>query len=232
MAKHNMTRVSSDWYSHECMFSIDVLEVFIKNVEEQIKVSIDNYKVKKEALNGKEYDYNEEWGVEIYAQINGLSFEIFDLDETFKEYFPNLQRKSSLITLFSYLEHTLDDLCLLFKASEKYSLDLKDINGKGIERSATYLKKVCGIKNSKGTNEWAIINEIRIIRNLIVHNEGKFTVIEGEPKKSEIDIIKKTEFLDGDIEIKIKEGYLIFVLNTFKAYFKLLDKEIKEFPKL
>jgi hypothetical protein len=208
-------------YTYNTQFSFHLLESYIHNIEEQIKSSKENYKEKKETIVIEEYP---EMG---FAQVidihNGLDSQTFNLDEIFLDHFPNIQRKSALLTIYSFFEYELILLCNLFTKTENFSLKLDDINGKGIiSKAILYLEKVAGIK----IKSWQKIHEIRIIRNLVVHGEGRLLDSEGK-KVKEVKIIKTSKLLSCDTELKIEEGYLQYILKTFQEQFELIDKEIK-----
>jgi len=50
---------------------------------------------------------------------------------------------------------------------------------------------------------------------------------QGNPKKEEIEYVKKMDTLSGDEEVIINSGYLLSVVKTYKEYFKLLNESIK-----
>ena len=50
-------------------------------------------------------------------------------------------RYSIIVTIYSTLETTLNDLCHYLRNVEKISLELDDIKGEGIERSKLYYRK-------------------------------------------------------------------------------------------
>lgn len=208
-------------YKYDTQFSFQLLESYINNVEEQIKTSKENYHLKKETIiieNDPEMNH-----AQIIDIHNGLDSDTWDLDEIFGEHFPNIQRKSALLALYSFLEDELIQLCTLFKKTENFSLSLKDINGKGIiAKAIIYLEKVACLQ----IQSWKKIHDIRKIRNLIVHNDGRLIDNEGKQLK-EMKIVNATELLSGETQLMIGEGYLPYVLHTFKTQFEIIDKEIK-----
>ena len=84
-----------------------------------------------------------------------LDDDTWNLKSVFEEYFPSLQRRSALVTLFSFFEHELDALCKRIQLQENSRLALADMAGKGIHRSTTYLSKVCDIAAGKGNRSVA-----------------------------------------------------------------------------
>ena len=220
-----LRKVPQNWYRSDIKFSIELLEVFINNVENQIKSSTQDFVEKKETL------FLDEQPEINYARIvdvhKGLDSETWDLDRIFKEYFPTLQRRSAFLSLYGFLEHELDKLCVLYRKTENYKIDFRDLKDLGIERSIKYLEKVAGLPIDKGNDKWRKVKSIQKIRNFIVHNDGKLGDIEGNPRKIEQQIVVQNEFLAGENKIIIEEGYLNFVLKTFDALFKYIDELIQ-----
>ena len=157
----------------------------------------------------------------------GLGDDTWDLESVFEGYFPNLQRRSALITLFAFFEHELEELCHLLQKQEAYSLDLSEVQGRGVRRASTYLEKVAGVDPKRSSAEWAEIQSIQSIRNLIVHKEGKLVDAKNKRSMAESDYVKRSPLLDGDNEVLLKAGYLAHVLATFDGYFKLVEHGIK-----
>ena len=121
------------------------------------------------------------------------------------------------------IEHELNQLCIIFMNIEKLSFELKDINGKGIERSIRYLEIAALPPIKKDNKLWQDITSIQKIRNLFVHNNGQLFDINGQLKVAESNIVKKNTFLSGTNSISINEGYLRYALNTFYGFFKHID---------
>jgi len=208
-------------YTYNTKFSFQLLESYINSVEEQIKTSKEKYNQNKETIIIE--DDPEMGSAQIIEVHNGIDSQTFDLSEIFLEHFPNIQRRSALLTLYSFLEHELTQLCILFKKTENFNLELKDINGKGIiSKTIIYLEKVACLK----IKDWTKIHDIRKIRNLIVHNDGRLIDNDGKQLK-EMRIVRATKLLSGETELIIEEGYLPYVLQTFKTQFEIIDKEIK-----
>jgi len=218
-------RVPINWYRYDVKFSLELLNVFTRNVESQIELSIQEFINRKETLSLDEQpEFNYSRIVDIHL---GLDSETFDLENIFTEYFPSIQRRSAFLSLYGFLEHELDNLCGLFKKTENFKVDLRDLNYSGIERSIKYLGIVVGLPIDKSIDKWGKLKSINKVRNLLIHNDGKLTDIDGNTKKEEQDILKQNEFLSGDYEIIFSKGYLSFVLKAFNDFFKYLDELIQ-----
>lgn len=206
--------------------SIELLTAYAQDIEHQVAKGIEDYK-----LNAKLEVHGEEFGEEAVQVVEfhkGLDDQGWSLGEIFGVYFPNLQRRSALITLYSFFEHELDKLCRLLQAQEKYKVSVVDMNGSGVERACAYIEKVATVDTHKKSREWEDIQGIRLVRNLIVHSDGQLVDAEGKPRNREDAYIGKTPLLDkDDDEVLILEGYLAYVLSKFDGYFKLLAKSIE-----
>jgi hypothetical protein len=220
-------KIVGNWFEHQASFSLEYLRGFIENVERQIDQDIKRYDAEIEireevfVVDGVEYCH----GVRYWRGLDG---ETWDIHKTVRLYFPNLQRRSALLTLFGYFEHELDQLCSLYRSENEYKISLTDIKGQGIDRSTRYLKKVADIDTNKNSDAWVSIKKVQNIRNLIVHRDGNLVDTRDNRIQEAIKFINQAEFLDGETEVILKEGFLRHVLKTFGDYFKLLDRSIQK----
>lgn len=205
---------------------MELMRSFIDNTENQIKESIQRYR-DKVGTTVREENLGE--GADFSTRIHqGLDDETWDLDTIFETHFPNLQRRSALITVFSFLENELDELCRLCQEEQSLKIAIKDISGKGIERATTYLDKIVGINTGRSAPIWRELTSIQKVRNIIVHQNGKLGSIQGE-RNAEIDrFIGENPNLSGRDEVLILEGFLQQTLDKIDQYFKLLSKSIEE----
>jgi len=226
MSRYTPRKVPSNWYRFDLKFSIELLEVFVKNSESKIDLSIQEYSKKKETLVLDEMpETNTARIVDVHK---GLDSESWDLDGIFNEYFPTLQRRSAFLSLYGFLEHELDMLCMLYKKSQNQNVDFRDLKDLGIDRSVKYLMIVAGLPIKKGDNKWGNVKSIQKIRNLIVHNDGKLIDLDNLPRKTEQRIVSDNDFLSGENEIIMQKGYLLYVLETFDSFFKYVDGLIQD----
>jgi hypothetical protein len=225
MALYTPKKVVLNWFKYNVSFSIKLIESFVEGIEKQAENSTNRYREQKKTY------VVEENPKENYARVveahQGLDDETWDIESIFMEYFPSLQRRSALLTVYGYFEHELDKLCLLYQSEKLFRLNLSDLNGKGVERSINYLEKVAGIDASKKSKEWNHIKRIQKIRNVIAHQDGKLNDHQGNPRKEVIDYINQMDSLSGDIEVILHKGFLNHVVSTFNDYFRLLGKSIE-----
>jgi len=225
MAIYTPKKVVINWYQNDVSFSVKLIDSFVDGIEKQARESIARYKEQKETHVLEEIpENNYARVVEVYQ---GMDNETWDLSGIFSEYFPSLQRRSALLTVCGYFEHELDKLCLLYQSEKDFKLALSDLSGKGIDRSTSYLEKVAGLNVYKTYKEWYHIKKIQMIRNVIVHQDGKLQDQEGNPIKRAIEYINQMDSLGGDNEIVLREGFLFHVVGTYKKYFKLISESIE-----
>jgi hypothetical protein len=153
----------------------------------------------------------------------GLHNETWDLPKIFREYFPSLQRRSALLTVWSYFENELDKLCRLYQSEKCFAVTVDDLRDKGIDRSTNYLQKVARLHVHHASQEWREIKNIQKIRNDIVHRAGKLRV-----DQTIVDWMNKLESLsrDDEGEIVVGNGFLSHVIHTYASYFKLIGDSI------
>lgn len=228
----------STWYKNDVAFSMELIEKFVMNTERQVQDSIDEYELQKKTVILEEISEIEL--LDTMQVHDGFNSQDWDIRRVFNEYFPNLQRKSALLTLCNYFENELNKLCLLYESEKSLENKFTDFKkDKGIDRSTNYLKSEAKLNVYKDIKIWNEIKKIQIIRNLIVHTDGKLldknknghTI---KDQKSIVDFIKqKSELLqlkciaEINEEIEIKNGFLTYVANTYKQYFKLLHESIE-----
>ena len=198
-----------NWYQYDANFSIDLMMSFVDGIEKQAAESVANYRTKRSE-----------------DRHQGLDESSWDLKEIFEEYFPSLQRRSAFLTVWGFLEHQLDQLCLLYQSERKLRLSFTDLNGKGVDRSTGYLEKVVGLQGLKASAEWGRLKSLQNVRNVVAHNDGKIRDHQGKPKTGIVADMKKLDFLTGEDEIVVAEGFLSQVTQACDSYFTLIEKAI------
>jgi hypothetical protein len=212
-------RVVLNWHRYDVSFSAKLIETFVEGIEKQAAESIVNYE------KTKEIEVVE--GQAVYVH-QGLDSETWDLTAIFEEYFPSLQRRSALLTVCSYFEHELDQLCLLYQSEKSFKLGFLDLRGQGIERSTSYLEKVAGIDVHKGSPVWEDIKNIQKVRNFIVHRGGRLRDHQGNRDKEIAVVIEQMKYLSGDDEIVLGKGFLSHVVRIYMKYFELINESISK----
>lgn len=102
-----------------------------------------------------------------------------DYSKKFREkgmFYQESYRYSFLVHIFSIFEYELSAVCLYLYKRDKTDFSFKDLSGSGdVEKATKYLKKVYKVDFNQLTPEWNFIENVRKIRNVIVHNRGEIT---------------------------------------------------------
>src|SRR5436305_175799 len=95
----------SNWHQNELSISAELIDSFVKSVENQAAESI--VRCEREKKSHIEVLGEDEMFVRVVETHEGLENETWDLETIFREYFPSLQRRSALLTVWGYFEHEL-----------------------------------------------------------------------------------------------------------------------------
>lgn len=221
----------------------DLLEAFLENKFENF-IDLHDFmeihigKVSKD-LDDKyrevdEIDDIEEWELQTSILEEELGYEGFKFDHEF----PNRIRFYLIVQTYSMLEVYLKWICERLRKIKQNPFSIMDMKGSSdLERAKLYLNKLYNFNISSINPEWIFLNDMRKIRNQIIHNNGEFQLRD----KEIIKIIEKTEFLgrmwddinpkvnpDTIYEIKINSKELnIKFINNVKSFLSKILVEIK-----
>ena len=211
------------WFPLELPFALKLLESYALQVEDQVQRAIEQF----QSGEGTEVvEVNDESG-DTVAIHKGVHSGLWDLRSVFEGYMPNLQRRSALITLFSFLEAELDRLCSRVQNQEKSRIHVTDLADKGIVRAAAYLCKVGGLSDIRNTQTWAEIRNIQSVRNLIVHSQGLLPAQSDSRRTKIAAYIEASPFLSGTDSIMVEAGYLQHCLATFRTFFGEVHEQMR-----
>lgn len=233
MSSWIIRKTLANWYNLYASMNLGPLRSYVTQVELLVNGSVRDFKKHKttEEIGNDEEDQRV---VEVYM---GLDDESYHIKSIFEEVLPNLHRQAALITLFSFLERELNDLCDLFYNELNNRIALGDLRDKGIDRARLYLAKVAGLQLGESNGIWSEIKNIQILRNLIAHNGGVFAT-EGNRREQAVKrYIDRTNSLSSVAEVQlergflkqiiVQEGFLHHVLDVFDRYFKQIDDAIQ-----
>lgn len=136
-------------------------------------------------------------------------------------------RYSVVVTIYSFLETTLNDLCYHLCRSKKLLLALDEIKGDGIERARLYLQKVCLINFPDNSHEWQEIQKFNLIRNCIVHTEGNVEEIKSPDKLKRVIRSTKGVCLDPQIQrfVHIEKAYIPSIICCIENFINNVHDE-------
>ena len=134
--------------------------------------------------------------------------------------YPNIQRKSELISIYTILENTINRICLVYQSSIENPVKMKDLEANGIiDQGKRYLEKVVLLDFPTSHKSWKEITKIQQIRNSFVHAAGHV-------KTGNSDLIKyinQSQYLElKNNKIEILNGFSEHCLNIFEDFFNEL----------
>jgi hypothetical protein len=219
----------SNWYTTVFSPSVELIDHFVGQVENQITDAIQKYKagkrtyfaIDKAEQEGRQYAQE----VEIYGNLDSMGW---DMKALFEEHFPNLQRRSALMTVYGSFEHDFIELCVLLQKEKHLNREVSSISGRGIWQAAKYLEKVAQLNVHRDSRQWRTINHIRVIRNMIVHRDGRLVDARGKRPTKETRAIKDLKYIrPSEIEVLLEPEFVPEVVRTFTSYFTLINDSIQ-----
>ncbi len=199
-----------EWFKAGVRIDIDNLRKYLSIVHTALGEKSREF---QERIEQEAIEFDSVTRDEYYAIMSDEHWQLADV-------LPNLLYQSILVVTYSLLERSLIGLAKSIASKRDIRLQVNDLKYKGIEAARHYMDKVLSIsflaKEDKGWNE---IQDLRKIRNNIVHNEG--IVIPGcNDYDAIVNYIKRKNGL-----IKINEFKHIQVEKTYCEYVIDLVKE-------
>ena len=119
---------------------------------------------------------------------------------------------------------------MLFQREKHLNIGVTDLSGKGIHQAANYLEKVAQLDVCRGSHQWQAINQMRVIRNMIVHRDGRLLNAQGKHLEKETKAINawKQYIRTPANEVILEPEFVPEVVGSFKSYFNLIDASIQK----
>lgn len=147
-----------------------------------------------------------------------------NMDHEIKIYTQQLYYSSIFISLYSFLEKKMSQLCKIAEKNQR--IKTRDISGDGIFKYKTYLEKVVEIEFTGMNKEWDQINIYNKLRNILIHSPT--ATIEKTPDNlKHIEPLKRIKYIsvkenEGVVEFQIKDQK--FLMNFLKIISTFLHK--------
>ncbi|TSA28308.1 hypothetical protein D4R71_01015 [bacterium] len=206
-------------------------------IKKRVKIRLDGFRDYTQELETK-FEHDKEILVKSYENStkeldDGESDLLNDLfsDNYFmiEEIYIGIYRKSTIVSLYSYLEHTMNFLCNYIHEANNYPVSLVDLRGEGIIRARNYLDKLANINFLSLNGEWCHLMSLNKIRNCIVHCEGD---LEASTKTEQLrNIVNGSKFLslENDRYLKIMKGCVEFYIEKVEEFINKLYNQIFNF---
>ncbi len=134
---------------------------------------------------------------------------------------PNIFNKSALVSLYSCLEHNLNDYCNICQRIVNTNISVTDFNGDGIHKAKRYLTKLMDI-NFGLSQEWQFMTEFNKVRNCIVHANGDIKKMSTAVALKNIIDKTPTLSLNNENNIIISLNYLKDTITKIRKLFQWL----------
>lgn len=159
---------------------------------------------------------------------------IDDLKKLDNEFRQNL-RRSQIILLYSFLEVKLRDGCNSYASFHNKEYSVSNLRGQNdLDKIKLFFKKSMHIKVNELNPEWNFLDNLRKVRNKIVHHNGII-------KKVDNDYAAISQFSENRFQLNAdsrSENYVIelsdnrflseIIENISKLYHKILNLEINQ----
>ncbi len=167
-------------------------------------------------------EYNDDQKAEFYEFYGEEIWHISDL-------LPSLQWMSTFLLSYGIFEKALNGICHTIGRLKLSPLNLTDMAGKGIERAKLYLSKNCGVTSPFNTPEWAKIQNISKIRNVLAHASGELDLTQKHHKEvfdiAKVDQTIQVHWQDFNPQtatIELTAEFNINAIETFRSFLFLI----------
>lgn len=143
-----------------------------------------------------------------------------------EEIYIGIYRKSTLVSIYSFLESFLNKLCRHLYNQHKYPVKLEDLMGEGISRARIYLEKLAKVDFSALNGQWSDLRTLNKIRNCIVHCEGNIKLARNFDSLQNIINNNKSLSLINNEYIKIEREYIGFCIIKTEEFLSQLHQQI------
>lgn len=152
-------------------FEIHLREQYLNHMESHFEKELEvigkDYEVFMWSIKDKEDSDMSEEALSHYK--DSFIDDVFLIQKVYRKNF----RESQIIQLYSFLEDLLMKGCNMYASIKKTSYKVTDLNGQNdIDRIKKYLNKTVGINIGDLNPEWIFIDNLRVVRNQVVHHNG------------------------------------------------------------
>ncbi len=151
-------------------FEFHLIEDYMNHMETHFESELKNIEIEYDKFHtSKEYSksaYSEEY-------LNHIQDSFIDNTFMFNDVYIKNYRNAQIIQLYSFLEDILKTGCDRFARYKKTEYKVEDLKGNNdIDKIKTFLKKSAKINFSLLNPEWKFFDNVRQVRNLVVHHKG------------------------------------------------------------
>jgi len=225
---HSDIDIDDFWYSNR----LDQYQRLIFTIEKHLVSSCKKIDAEVRDLN-KRLEAHEKKHGSIKDYENSYFFHLFDglvADSgLYSTEFPNLVRCGLFLSIYGYLEHSLNSLCK--QCQLDHDISVSDLRGSGLERAARYFRKAYGIKVPESVLRGAEFSLIQMIRNSLVHASGEIPV-ELEKRFNNLSrecLLEREAELQENGHVFLNANFLPWFIDRSREMFKGLCDELKAY---
>jgi len=219
-------------YEQEKMTAQAVLDTAFERSKATVKVKYDEAYDSISGSDDVKHSYAaHESGWDYYTDLHALESE--QLDTRFAEMADNLH-KSTIISIYIFLEAELKRLCHCWKMLMGHNIDLTDFSHRDyLSGSYKYLELVMGINLNTFEAHRNKLTDLQNLRNRLIHDGGVLTADKLKSMKKVVDSSKKglicEEFEDGYllkiVTVEYVKDWYNVVRQFFEDLFWLIDEQ-------
>jgi len=142
--------------------------------------------------------------------------------------FPSMHRESMFITLYNFLEHNLNAICIEIGKELKSGVQLKHLHGSGLERAFLFLKLVPGFDFKDISEELSFIRNANKLRNVVVHNGAVLPSDENEMVNRFVQLQPSLSGAPGR-PVHFHESFTPLLVEKLQMLFKEIRNEMQRF---
>lgn len=212
-----------NWYIGYMQASIALMSAYIEQCEISNSLAITEFHKHKEV----EVQIHNESSYQEFVHFREVDGSTFDAQDIYTNYFPNMNRHSTLVMVTSMFEKNLNQLCNSLNRFFELNQPFQKGKGSLLLQIKDYFHNVVMLStNDELEKYWSDLMCLQAIRNNIVHNFGKL-----ESNNSYLDTYieeNKNIWLEGHNDICLNHEFLKDLIPTFRKFCKGIQTAIRD----
>lgn len=208
------------------MSSTEIISVDLSTVRVKFKHDMNYFKeyihFNNQKLDERKKILNAQLDSDVKRSPKDIDVLVQIYDDDFKR-IPAYFYHSSIISLFSILEYSLNQISNEIILTTKIPIQLKDLSGTNIvSKSRTFLSKICSIEMPTLDTEWMKITQFQRVRNLIVHHNSHLELGNANNYSETNDYKVLRDFKGVDINLNTGK-FLLTNAAMIETFFELIN---------